>query len=452
MGDMDNDVMQLTSQLRGTVLAPADAGYDAACRVWNGTIERRPALIVACEHVEDIVAALRFARTHALGVSVRSGGHHVAGSAVLDGGLVVDVSAMNAVTVDPTTRTVRAEGGARLGDVDRASQRHGLAVPLGLVSDTGVAGLTLGGGYGWMRRKHGLSCDNVLAFELVTADGRQIRASASEHADLFWALQGGGWDLGVVTAFEFRAYPVGPEVYFIHVLFPLEEGAQVLGGLRDFGGSMPRDAGLIGTCGFAPGTGSPFIGVVGPYLGAAADGEQLYAPLRDLGTVIEDRSGVRTWLDLQRMRDDDYPPGRRYYWKSSHIRHLDADVASILVDWVARAPSPLATVNVWLNGGAMAEVGPSASPMGNRAAPFMIGIEANWEEPGQDTANIAWARGMVAAFEPHSSGGAYLNFDDLHDPEAQMRAVGANVTRLAEVKQTYDPTNLFRSRRPMHLR
>lgn len=453
MVSMDSaDVMQLTSQLQGSVRAPTDEGYDADRRVWNATIDRHPALIARCTCVDDVVAAIAFARTQGLGVSVRSAGHHVAGSAVLDGGLVIDVSAMNTVTVDPATRTVRAEGGARLGDVDRATQRHGLAVPLGLVSDTGVAGLTLGGGYGWMRRKHGLSCDNVVAVELVTAAGQQVRATAVEHPDLFWALQGGGWDLGVVTAFEYRAHPVGPEVYCTHVIFPLAEGVRVLTGLRDFGRSMPPDAGLIGTCGFDPDTGLPFVGVTGPYLGDVADGERLYAPLRDLGPVVADRSCVRSWRDLQRVRDEDYPPGRRYYWKSSHIRHLDADVADILVDWFGRAPSPLATVNVWLNGGAMAEVGPSASPMGNRAAPFMIGIEANWEDPGQDTANITWARGMVAAFEPHSSGGAYLNFDDLHNTEAQMRAVGVNVARLVEVKQAYDPTNLFRSRRPMHLR
>ncbi len=447
-------LVQLAAGISGSVISAEDGGYDAARSVWNGAIDKKPALVVSCLGAADVVEAVDFARSHSLGVSVRSGGHHVAGSAVLDGGLVVDVSHLRRVEVDPATGRVRAEGGAQIGDVDRATQAHGLAVPLGVVSETGVAGLTLAGGYGWMRRKHGLSCDNVVAADLVTADGRELHVSAEQHPELFWALRGGGWDLGVVTALEYQAHPVGPDVYLPFLTYPLSEGPQVLANLREFARAAPRGFGSLAVCWTFPEAdpfpeelwGKPFVGVAGPYVGDVDEGQRVCAPLSDLGTVLTDLGGVVPWVDAQRLFDEDYPRGRRYYWKSSHLNDLSAEAATTLVDLAARRPSPLTSLDVWINGGAIADVPAGDTPVGNRAAPYMIGIEANWDDPAADRTNIDWAREAATALRPYSKGGAYLNFDDLSDPDAARLAHGANYDRLMEVKRSYDPANLFRSR------
>lgn len=447
-------LVRLAASLQGSVVAAEDAGFDEARRVWNGTIDKRPALIVFCAGTSDVVEAVNFARAHDLGVAVRSAGHHVAGSAVLDGGMVIDVSAMHEVQVDAAAGRVRVGGGATIGDVDRATQAHGLAVPLGVVSETGVAGLTLAGGYGWMRRKHGLSCDNVLAAELVTAAGRELRVGPQEHPDLFWALRGGGWDLGVVTALEYQAHPVGPDVYLPFLTFPLSEGVQVLANLREFAAAAPREFGSLAVCWTFPDAspfpeelwGQPFIGIAGPYVGDPVEGERFCAGLRGLGTVLTDLGGVVPWVEAQQFFDEDYPRGRRYHWKSANLDALGPDVAESLIDLAYRRPSPLTSLDIWINGGAISDVPASATPLGNRSAPFMIGIEANWDDPAQDAANIAWARSAAAELGAHSTVGGYLNFDDLSDPESIRLTHGSNADRLAGVKDTYDPSNLFRSR------
>lgn len=451
---MDDLILaDLAVDLHGSVIAPEHAEYEASRSVWNGMIDRRPAAVVLCEDAADAVAVVRFARSHDLGVCVRSAGHHVAGSAVRDGGLVIDVSPMNAVETDPSTGRVRAQGGARIADVDRSSQEHGLAVPLGVVSETGVAGLTLAGGYGWMRRKHGLSCDNVVGAELVTADGDLLHVTADEHPDLFWALRGGGWDLGVVTALEYQAHPVGPDVFLPFLTFPLDEGPTVLANLREFARSAPPEFGLLAVCWTFP-DGDPFpeelwgqhfVGVAGPYVGDVEEGRRVCAPLWELGTVLTDFTDVVTWVQAQQFFDEDYPRGRRYYWKSAHLDDLDPDVTTVLCDLAAGRPSALTSLDIWINGGAIADVAEGATPVGNRTAPFMIGIESNWDDPVDDAANIAWTREATAALRPHARGGAYLNFDDLADPETLALTHGANARRLAEVKRRYDPTNLFRS-------
>ncbi|HSN43253.1 MAG TPA: FAD-binding oxidoreductase [Propionibacteriaceae bacterium] len=445
---------RLAATIRGGETHVGDEGYDTARQVWNGAIDKRPEVIVSCLGTDDVLAAVAYARKHDLGVSVRSGGHHVAGSSVLDGGVVIDVSPLREVKVDADTRRVRIAGGAQLGDVDAATQEHGLAVPLGVVSETGVSGLTLAGGYGWMRRKHGLSCDNVVSADIVTADGRALHVDADEHPDLFWALRGGGWDLGVVTALEFEAHPTGPDVYLPFLTYPLSEGVGVLTNLRDFALAAPPEFGSIAVCWTFPHAepfprelwGEPFVGVAGPYVGDAGEGERVCAPLRDLGTVLTDMSGVVPWVDAQRFFDEDYPRGRRYFWKSAHLNDLDADAASVIVDHAARRPSPLTSIDLWINGGAITDVPADATPITNRGAPFMVGIESNWDDPTHDRANIAWARETATALAPLARPGAYLNFDDLADPEAVRLAHGANSERLAAVKRRYDPGNLFRSR------
>lgn len=451
------DLPRLAATLRGVETHAGDEGYDDARRVWNGAIDKHPEVIVSCLGADDVVEALAYARAHDLGVSVRSGGHHVAGSSVLDGGLVVDVSGLRDVEVDAGARRVRVAGGAQLGDVDAATQAHGLAVPLGVVSETGVAGLTLAGGYGWMRRKHGLSCDNVVAADIVTADGHQLHVDADEHPALFWALRGGGWDLGVVTALEFQAHPVGPDVYLPFLTYPLAEGIEVFANLREFALTAPRAFGSIAVCWTFPRAepfppelwGEPFIGVAGPYVGDPAEGERVCAPLRDLGTVLTDMSGVVPWVEAQRLFDEDYPRGRRYYWKSAHVDDLTVDVAATLVDLAARRPSPLTSLDVWINGGAVATVASDATPIANRGSHFMVALESNWDDPAEDAANIGFTRQAAAELAPLARTGAYLNFDDLTDPEAVRRASGANFERLAAVKRRYDPGNLFRSRGPV---
>lgn len=452
---MDRDaLLQLAAGVHGSVLSAADDQYDTARRVWNGTIDKRPAAIVSCQGTDDVVEAVRFARSQDLGMSVRSGGHHVAGSSVIDGGLVIDLGRMRAVRVDPVQRLVRAEGGAQIGDVDAATQKHGLAVPLGVVSETGVAGLTLGGGYGWMRRKHGLSCDNVTGADVVTADGRLVHASIEEHSELYWALCGGGWDLGVVTALEYEAHPVGPDVYLPFLTYPLSEGKKVLANLREFVGSAPDEFGSIAVCWSFPEAepfprelwGQPFVGIAGPYIGDVDDGERVCAPLRDLGTVLTDMSGVVPWVEAQKFFDEDYPRGRRYYWRSSHLVDLSPDASEAILDLAARRPSPLTSLDIWINGGAIAVVPDDGTPIANRTSPYMIGLESNWDDPADDRANIGWARDATKALQPFSSAGSYLNFDDLTDPSAVRRAHGENFERLASVKSLYDPSNLFRSR------
>ena len=448
------NVPRLAATLRGAATHAGDEGYDAARRVWNGAIDKHPEVIVSCLGVDDVIEAVGYARTHGLGVSVRSGGHHVAGSSVLDGGVVIDVSSLRDVEVDADARRVRVAGGAHIGDVDAATQQHGLAVPLGVVSETGVAGLTLAGGYGWMRRKHGLSCDNVVSADIVTADGQALHVDADEHPALFWALRGGGWDLGVVTALEFQAHPVGPDVYLPFLTFPLDEGVAVLTNLREFAQTAPREFGSIAVCWTFPHAepfpselwGEQFIGIAGPYVGDPDEGQRVCAPLRDLGTVLTDLGGVVPWVEAQRFFDADYPRGRRYYWKSAHLDDLDTHAASVLVDFAARRPSPLTSVDVWVNGGAIAGVPADATPIANRSGHFMVGVEANWDDPTQDGANIGWARETAAALARWARPGAYLNFDDLSDPDALRLAHGANHERLAAVKRRYDPTNLFRSR------
>ncbi len=445
---------RLAGSIRGSVVTATDPTYDESRRVWNGTVDKHPELIVECADAADVAEAVRYARSHDLGVSVRSGGHHVAGSAVIDAGLVIDLGRLRDVVVDGASGRVHAAGGALIGDVDRATQEHGLAVPLGLVSETGVTGLTLAGGYGWMRRKHGLSCDNVLAAEVVTADGQLLTTSAQEHPDLFWALRGGGWDLGVVTALDYQAHPLGPDVYLPFLTFDTSEAPQVLANLTELVRGAPRGFAPLAVFWTFPEAdvfpeelwGKPFLGVAGPYVGDAAEGEQVCAPLRDLGTVLTDLSSVVPWVEAQQFFDEDYPRGRRYYWKSSHLAALEPGAVTALSDAAASRPSPLTSLDIWINGGAIADVPDGDSPIGNRSAPYMVGIEANWDDPADDQANIEWARETSAALAPFARPGAYLNFDDLSDPETFRNAHGSTFERLAGIKQAYDPTNLFRSR------
>jgi FAD/FMN-containing dehydrogenase len=447
-------VERLRDSIKGDVLRAQDDGYDEARRVWNGMIDKRPAAIVKATDVSDVISAVNFARESGLRISVRGGGHNVSGNAVNNGGVVIDLSPMRGVRVNPDARTVRVDGGATLADVDRETQKHGLAVPLGVVSETGVAGLTSGGGLGWLRRKHGMSCDNVLAVDIVTADGHLVTASERENTDLFWAVRGGGGGFGVITSFEFRAHPLGPEVFLGFVFHPYEEARSLLQFFRQFTATAPEELGLIAFAAVTPehdpfpaeSQGRRAIAFAAVYVGAPEDGERMFAPIRTFTTPLADFSSTMPYVEAQAALDEDYPAGRRYYWKSTHVRDLDDELIDLLVTKGAGFPSPLSTLDIWHMGGAIQRPA-SSNAFGAREGPYVIGIESNWIDPRDDEANIAWARDVYAAVEPFSTGERYLNFPGFFEEgqELARAAAGAHFERLLAIKKQHDPSGLFKS-------
>lgn len=439
--------------VRGAVLRAGDPGYDEARAIWNGLIDRRPALIVQCSGAADVVDAVNFAREQDLPLSIKAGGHNVAGNAVNDGGLVIDLSQMRGVHVDPSTRTVRAQGGATWGDADRETQLHGLAVPGGVVSTTGIAGLTLHGGVGHLRRKHGLSIDNLLSVDIVTADGQPRRASATENEDLFWAVRGAGSNFGVVTSFEFRAHPVGPMVMVGAVFYPQEEARALLPAWRDYMASAPDELSSLAILWNVPPHepfppehhGTPVLIVAAVYSGSVEHGEPVVQPLRELGRPLIDLSGPWPWLGLQSGFDALFPKGELRYWKSRALGALSQEAIDEIADYAARRPNALSDVVIWHHGGAMSRVGETETAYGGRDAPFLVTAEASWTDPSQTDDAIAWGRKLWGAMERYSTGGVYLNFPGLgEEQEALVRAgYGVNYERLAELKATWDPANLF---------
>jgi FAD/FMN-containing dehydrogenase len=440
--------------VRGPVMRPGDPGYDDARGIWNGLIDRRPALIVQCTGAADVVDAVNFARENELLLSIKGGGHNVAGNAVNDGGLVIDLSQMRGVHVDPSTQTVRALGGATWGDLDRETQLFGLAVPGGVVSTTGIAGLTLHGGMGHLRRKHGLSIDNLLSVEIVTADGELRRASESENEDLFWAVRGAGSNFGVVTSFEFQAHPVGPMVMVGAVFYPQEEAAALLRAWRDYMAQAPDELSSIAILWSVPAEepfppehhGKPVFVVAAVYSGSVEDGEPVVQPLRELAEPLVDVSGPWPWLGLQSGFDALYPKGGLYYWKSRALAELPDEAIDEIAAWAKRRPTSETDIAIWHHGGAMSRADETATAYAGREAPFLVTGEASWTDPSQNDEAIAWGREFWAAIERHSTGGLYLNFPGLgEEKEGLVRAgYGGNYERLAELKAKYDPENLFR--------
>jgi FAD/FMN-containing dehydrogenase len=452
---VDAEAMEgFAAGVRGPVLRPDDAGYEEARRIWNGLIDRRPALIVQCTGAADVVDAVNFAREHDLVLSIKGGGHNVAGNAVNDGGLVIDLSQMRGVHVDPPTQTVRAQSGTTWGDADRETQLFGLAVPGGVVSTTGIAGLTLHGGVGHLRRKYGLSIDNLLSVDIVTADGVLRRASTTENEDLFWAVRGAGSNFGVVTSFEFQAHPVGPMVMVGAVFYPLDEITELLPAWRDYTASAPDELSSVGLCWSVPPHepfppehhGKPVLVIAGAYAGPVEDGEPVVQPLRELGQPLIDLSGPWPWLGLQSGFDALFPKGGLYYWKSRALAELSEAAIDDIADFAARRPSPLTDVILWHHGGAMSRVGETETAYGGRDAAFLVNCEASWDDPAQTDDAIAWGREFWDAMGRHSTGGLYLNFPGFgEEKEALVKAgYGANYERLAALKAQYDPTNLFR--------
>ena len=452
----DEALSRFRSRFSGDVLRDGYPGYEEARRVWNGMIETRPAVIARCAATDDVVEAVNFAREIGIRISPRGGGHNVAGTALCEDGLVVDLSQLKSIDIDPERRTARAGAGCTLGDLDQATQAFGLATPLGVVSETGIAGLTLGGGIGWLRRKHGLSCDNLVSVELVTADGSVLTASEEENDDLFWAIRGGGGSLGVVTSFEYRLHPVGPEVMFCFVLYPGDRAAKVLRFCDEYTRKAGDDVSPLGVLGHVPPVdlfpedahGLPYVAILALHPGEVEDGTATLAPLRELGDPIADLSGPMPYVEAQKTLDEDYPDGWRYYWKSVDLEELGGEALERLATHAAAAPSQHSTIDIWFQGGAMDRVGADATAFGARPS-YLIGVEANWEagQEAEDSANIAWARETVADLGRFSSGGGgYLNFPGFFEEGEELLRSSygeSNYRRLVSLKNAYDPSNLF---------
>ena len=449
----DASVDRFESGLHGTLIRPDDDEYDDARAVWNGMIDKRPAIIARPTGAADVISCVEFAREAELPLAVRGGGHNVAGSAVCDDGLVIDLSEMDAVRVDLDAKTAWVQGGATWADVDHETQAFGLAAPGGVVSDTGVAGLTLGGGIGHLRCAFGLSCDNLRSVELVTADGELVRARTDEHPELFWGLRGGGGNFGVVTAFEFELHPVGPEVAYCLTVYHADDLRAVLDGYREVVESAPDDVSTLTFAGELPDDEmfdddvlhESKIAVMGCHAGEPASGEVDLEAFRTLAEPIADFSGTMSYVDLQRLLDEDYPDGMRYYWKSLYLDDLSASAIDRIDYWAEAAPSPLSTVDVWQLGGAITDVGLDESAFAGRHAPFLLGVEANWKDPKMDDDNVAWVRDCLDDMRQFSDGSVYFNFPGfLEDNDATMETTfGAAYERLQAVKDEWDPENVF---------
>jgi FAD/FMN-containing dehydrogenase len=443
------------NRFRGELLTPADAGYDAARVVFNAQIDRRPALIARCASAADVIEAVGLARQHALLVSVKCTGHNIGGFAVCDDGLVIDLSRMKGIVVDAASQTVRVEAGCNWGEVNDALQPHGLAATGGFVSVTGVSGLTLGGGLGWLVRKHGLALDNLLSAEVVLADGTFVKASASEHDDLFWAIRGGGGNFGIVTSFEFQAHPVGT-VFAGIVLHPAAQGAAALRRWRDLEKEAP-EASTQGAllfhfpddpaAGPPPLLGQPLVGLGGVHAGSLEEGEQQLRLLREYGPPLVDLFQPTPYNQAQRMADFVWPPGLHGYWKSSYLADLSDGAIDVTVDFFARVPSKRTVIVFEHNGGgAMDRVPDSATAFSHRGLPYNFVVTSAWSDPKEAPQNIAWTREFFEAMRPFMAGGVYVNYLGTEEGAQGVQAAygAAKLSRLAALKAKYDPANLFR--------
>jgi FAD/FMN-containing dehydrogenase len=449
---IDAEYGEHLANLTGSLLTPESPGYDEARTIWNAMIDRRPGLIVRCATAEDVARAVRFARAHDLLVAVRGGGHNIAGNAVCDGGLMIDLSPMRTVRVDQGARTAVVGAGCTLGEVDRTTQGFGLALPLGVNSTTGIAGLTLGGGFGWLSRRLGLTIDSLLAAEVVTAEGEIVRASASEHPDLFWGIRGGGGNFGVVTSFEFRLHPVGPEVLAGLVVHPLGAAKDVLRYYRDFVPSTPEALACWFVLRLAPPLpflspewhGKPILALAMCWSGDLKVGERVTAPLRRFGAPLADVVAPNPFADWQTVLDPLLTPGFRNYWKSHDFLELSDGLIDVLVSHAERIPDPNTEIAYAQLGGAISRVPGDATPYGHREAQYVMNVHGRWTDPDRDQACIGWARDLFRAAAPYATGGVYVNFLTGDESDRVRAAYGGNYERLVALKNRYDPTNLFR--------
>lgn len=441
---------QLREQVRGAVITADDEGYDQARRVYNAMIDRRPRVVVRVANAGDAAAAVRYARANDLEVAVRGGSHSVPGFGTVDDGVVVDLGAMRGVRVDPGARTARAEGGATWGDFNAATYPYGLATTGGIISTTGVGGLTLGGGIGYLTRGLGLSCDNLVSADVVLADGRIVVASEQENADLFWALRGGGGNFGVVTSLEFRVHPV-KDIYGGPMFFSLDHAGDVLRFYREFIQDAPEQFGGFPAYQIAPPLpfipedrhGEPFLAFVACWAGPLEEGEQALKPLRDVAPVVAEHVGPMPYPALNSAFDGLVPPGLQHYWKANFVRTLSDDAIAAHLSHGPRVPVVNSTVHIYPINGAAQRVAPDATAFGHRDATFATVIAGMWPDPAQNDANTAWVRDYYAATAPHSEEGGYVNFAAGDDQDRVAANYGANFDRLRTVKRAYDPDNVF---------
>jgi len=446
-------VDRLRKGFSGTILTPKDGDYDEARKIWNGMVDKRPAIIARCASTQDVVKAVTFARDNGVLLAVRGAGHHIAGVSLCDDGLVVDLSRMKAVKVDVAKKRATAEGGATLADFDGATQAHGLATPVGINSTTGIAGLTLGGGFGWLSRKYGMTVDNLESAEVVTAKGEVVRASASENADLFWALRGGSGNFGVVTRFEFRLHDVGPDLLSGLIVYPLSEAKTVLKRYREFVAQAPDELSVWTVLRQAPPLpflpaevhGKEVVVLALLYAGDPKQGEELIQPLREFGKPVGAHVGVQPYTAWQKAFDPLLTPGARNYWKSHNFTTIADGLIDVVIEYVKRLPSPHCEVFFGGIGGATKRPAPDATAYPHRDAEFVMNVHGRWETPAEDERCIAWSRDYFRASAPFASGGAYVNFLTADETDRVRAAYGPNYDRLARVKAKYDPNNLFRT-------
>ena len=448
----DSTVETFRDRLRGDLLHPGDDGYDEARSVWNDMVDKYPAMIAQCEGTADVMAAVEFAREHGVVLSIKGGGHNFAGTAVCEDGLVIDLSPMNAVQVDPDAQRARVQAGATWADFDHEAQAFGLATTGGLVSTTGVAGLTLGGGQGYLARKHGLTVDNLHSADVVTADGDFVHASAETTEDLFWALRGGGGNFGVVTAFEFDLHPVGPTVLGGPVFHPYEDAAEALRFYREFTADAPRELACYALVVRVPPEepfpeayrGEPAVAFAVCYAGPIEEGEETVSPLREFGDPIVDAIQPMPYAGLQQAFDDGSPEGYRWYTKSHYLDGLSDDAIETILEYTDPFPGPLTQVAIEPMGGAIADVDPTATAFPHRDASYSFGIWPGWADPENDDELIGWARGFHKAMAPYTTDGVYANYLDRDESDRVEAAYGVNYDRLVEIKTEWDTENVFR--------
>jgi FAD/FMN-containing dehydrogenase len=445
-------VTSLTAALRGRLLFPGSAEYESARTIWNGMVDRKPAMIAHCASADDVVAAVRLGAAHELLLSVRGGGHNIAGNAVCDGGMMIDLSGMTDVHVNPQARTARVGPGATLAALDRATQAHGLATPVGINSTTGVAGLTLGGGFGWLSRSLGLTIDNLLSADVVLAPGTKVTASPLEHPDLFWAIRGGGGNFGVVTSFEFRLHPIGPEVLSGLVIHPLDRARDVLRFYRDFMRTTPDQF----VCWFVMRQAPPLpflapewhgkgiLALAMCYAGGVEEGARVAQPLRAFGHPVADVVAPNPFTAWQAILDPLLAPGARNYWKSHDFLGLEDGLIDVLIEHARALPDSQSEIAMAQLGGAVSRVAADATAYTHRDAQHVMNVHGRWSDPAKDGACIAWARKLFDAAAPFATGGAYVNFMTQEEGARVTAAYGSNYARLVALKKKYDPQNAFR--------
>ncbi len=446
-------ILEFSSGLRGDLLLPEDPGYEEARKIWNGMVDKHPGMIVRCAGVADVISAVNFARKHRVLVAVRGGGHNVAGKATCDGGMVIDLSNMKGVRVDPASQTARAQPGVIWREFDCETQAFGLATPGGIISSTGIAGFTLGGGLGWLLRKHGLTCDNLISADVVTADGRFLHASAKENSDLFWGLRGGGGNFGIVTSFEYKLHPVSTLLGGL-VIYPFDKAKEVLRFYREFAPKMPDELMSFVTFATAPPEhfiphhlhGKTNVAFAACYAGHMDKGEKALRPLKEFGQPAADLIGPVSYRDLQRMFDADFSPtGFQNYWKSDYLRGLDDQAIDTIVRYVSEKTSPLTGLDIIYLGGAFGRVKEDETAFSHRNSPYFFDIESRWSDPSENERHIRWSRQFWEAMRPWATGGVYVNFLMEEGDERVKAAYGsAKYERLVMLKNKYDPANFFR--------